>query len=85
MILTVDDNEHLVIGKFAKQLKNLGLVEAFCTGFNPEGGPASHFRCRYRIDGVWHTRKIVLTAVTIYLYRFGVGEQRNLRSRISNE
>ena len=52
MILTVDANEHVVKGKLAKQLKNLGLVEAFCTKFNLEGGPASYFIGRNQIDGV---------------------------------
>ena len=52
VILTVDANEHVVKGKLAKQLNNLGLVEAFCTKFNPEGGPASYFRGRHQIDGL---------------------------------
>ena len=41
VILTIDANEHVVEGKLAKQLKNLGIIEAFCTEFNPEGVPAS--------------------------------------------
>ena len=43
VILPVDANEHAVKGKLAKQLKNLGLVEAFCAKFNPEGVPDSCF------------------------------------------
>ena len=39
VILTVDANEHVVKGKLSRQLKNLGMVEAVCTKFNPEGGP----------------------------------------------
>ena len=52
VILMVDANEHVVKGKLAKQKKNLGLVEVFCTKFNLEGGPASYFRGRHQIHGV---------------------------------
>ena len=50
VLLTVDTYEHVVKGKLAKQLKNLGLVKVSCTRFNPEGGPASYFRGRHQID-----------------------------------
>ena len=77
VILTIDANEHVVKGKIAKQLKNLGLVEAFCAKFNPRGGPASCFRGRHQIDGVWHASKIVPTVVTICPYDFGIGDHRS--------
>ena len=60
VILTVDSNEHVVKGQLAKQLQNLGLAEAYCTKFDSEGGPASYFRGRHQIDGVWHTSKLYL-------------------------
>ena len=41
VILTLDENDHVVKGKLSRQLKNLGLVEVFCTKFNPEGDPDS--------------------------------------------
>ena len=73
VILTVDANEYVVKGKIARKLKNLGLVEAFCTKINPEGGPASYFRGRHYVDGVWYTHKIVPTVVTIFPYHFSAG------------
>ena len=65
MILTVDANEHLIEGKLARQLKNLGMVKAFWTKFNPEGGPTSYFRGRYHIDVVWHARLHVLIILVL--------------------
>ena len=57
VILTKDANEHVVKGNLARQLNNLGLVGAFYTKFNLEGGPASYFRDRHQIDGMFtHTR-----------------------------
>ena len=50
MILTVDTNEHVVKGKLARKLRNLGMAETFCTKFNPLGGCASYFRGRHQID-----------------------------------
>ena len=76
MILAVDANEHVLKGKLARQLNNLGIVEAFCTKFNPEGGPASHFRGRHQIDGVWYTRNIVPTADSTCPYHFGTSDHR---------
>ena len=76
VILTVDANEHVVEGKLTRQLKNLGIVEAFCTKFNPEGGPASCFRGRHQIDGVWGNRNILSTAVSFFPYHFGAGYHR---------
>ena len=53
VVLTVDANEHVVRGKFARQLRILGIKEAYCTKFNPEGGPASHLRGKHQIDELW--------------------------------
>ena len=76
VILTVDANEHFVKSQLAKQLQKLGLAEGHCTKFNPEGGPASCFRGRNQIDGVWCARKVTPTAVTLCPFNFGVGDHR---------
>ena len=75
VILTVDANEH-VVKKLSRQLNNLGMVEAFFANFNPEGSPASYFRGRHQIEGVWYIRKIVPTAVSICTHHFDTGDHR---------
>ena len=57
-------------------MQKLGLAEAHCTKFNPEGDPPSYFRGRYQIDGVWHARKIIPTAVSLCPFHFSVGDHR---------
>ena len=62
----------MVKGKLAKQLKNLGLIETFCTKFNLEGSLGGW----HQIDRVWYTGKIVPTAVTICPYHLGAGNHK---------
>ena len=56
------------------QLHKLGLVEAY-KKFKP-ACPASCFRCRQHIDGIWHKRNIVPTAVSRIPFHFGVRDCR---------
>ena len=76
VILTIDSNEHLVKGRLAKQLQHLGLAEAYCTKFDSDGGPASFFRGKHQIDGIWYTRNVIPTAVSFCPFHFGVGDHR---------
>ena len=76
VILTADANEHAVKGKVARQLKNLGIVEAYCTKFDHAGRLTLWFRGRHQIDEVWHICNTAPTAATIYPYCFGTGDHR---------
>ena len=76
VILTIDANEHVVSGSLAKQLRRLGLAEAYCSKFAPKGGPASYFRGRHQIDGIWCSLNVIPTAVTLCPFHFGVEDHR---------
>ena len=73
VILTMDTNEHMVTGKLDRQLQKLGLVEAYSDKFKSLG-PASCFRGRHQVDGVWCTRGIVPTSVSTCPFNFGAGD-----------
>ena len=65
----------MVKGKLALQLQKLGLVEAYTNKFQSTC-PASYFRGRHHVDGMWHTRNIVPTSVSIFPFHFCVGDHR---------
>ena len=76
VILTIDANEHALSGRCAKQLQRLGLAEAHYRKFGPEGGPVSYFRGRHQIDGIWCTRNVIPTAVTLCPFYFEAEDHR---------
>ena len=51
VILAADINEHVINGKFLKELKRIGMIEAHVKKFNIPG-PASHITGSEPIDGV---------------------------------
>ena len=73
VMLTVDVNDRMVTGKLARQLWNLGLVEAYCNKFKSTG-PTSYFRGRHQIDGECYTHNIIPTSVSACNFHFGVGD-----------
>ena len=64
IILVADINEHAVTGKLAKELKRIGIIDAYFRKFNLPS-PALHITGSILIDGVWTTGNITPTAVSI--------------------
>ena len=75
VILTVNANNHVVKVKLTKQLQNLGLVEAYFNDFK-HTCPASCFRDRHHIDGVWEICNIVYSSMVACPFIFGAGDHR---------
>ena len=65
----------MIKSKLSQQLRNLGLVEVYYNKFKTSG-PASCFRGRHQIDGVWFTRNTVTTSVATYPFHLGFGYHR---------
>ena len=65
----------MVKDKLARQLHNLGLVEAYSNKLK-SSGPTSYFRGRHQIDGVWCTRILVPESVSAYNFNLGAGDHR---------
>ena len=75
IIFAADINEHAVNGKLEKELKRIGMIDAYFKKFNLPG-PASHVMSSAPIDGVWTTGNVTPTAVSILSQKFGIGDHR---------
>ena len=64
IILAVDINEYAVNGKLAKELKRIGMIDAYLRKFNLSG-LVSHVIGSTPIDRVWITGNITPIAVSI--------------------
>ena len=64
IILAADINEYTVNGKLAKELKRIGMIDAYFKKFNSPS-PASHVTGSTLIDGVWTTGNVTSTVVSI--------------------
>lgn len=76
VILPINSNEHAVAGRLTQRSQRLRLAAACCSKFDQEGGPASCFRGRHQIDGIWHARNVTPAAVTLCPFYFSVGDYR---------
>ena len=65
----------MVKGKLSRQLRNVGIVEAYFNKFESKG-PASCFIGRYQIDRVWCTSGIVPTTVAMFTFQRGTWHYR---------
>ena len=75
IILAADINKHAVDGKLAKELKRIGMIDAYFRKFNSPS-LASHVMGSAPIDGVWATGNVTPTAVSILAQKFGAGDHR---------
>jgi hypothetical protein len=74
-ILAADINEHAVNWKLVKELKRIGMLDAYFRKFNLPG-LASYITGSALIDGVWITGNVTLTAVSILAQKFSMGDHR---------
>ena len=65
IILAVDINEHAVDRKLVKELKRIGMIDAYFKKFNSPG-PASYVMGSVPIDRVWVTGNVIPLVVSIF-------------------
>ena len=69
IILCIDANENVKIGKWSVELRKLGLVESL-TIVTTDPVPAIHIQGSKQIDTVWVTPNIEIRAASLCIFNF---------------
>ena len=75
IVVALDANENMQIGKIARSFRGLGLVDSI-TSITSNTPPGTHIRGSKQIDGIWTSSDVSVSACSFCPFNFGVGDHR---------